>query len=394
MRIHARLSVTTALLLSASVLVTAPQAHASTGVVGPLSVVGNQVVDGSGNVLILRGIHRNGTEASPPNFPSADELGWIGKAHAASWMANLVRVPVGSAQWTGACPSLANTPAAYQASVDAEINAITSQGLVALLDLHTSTAACTAIDRHAMPDYDVTRQFWASAAAHFASNPLVAFELYNEPHWVSQDIWLNGTSSATVQDCAPVDTTQTNAQQAVLLAKRQLCLQNKPKYRAIGMQELYNLTTTTAPQHLVVVDGNDYAGSPPATPLVASHGELAYALHPYTCPLPGDPCDSTAKAHANTGGLEKWVSTSQRTPVIATEIGWPVYPTNDGQNYTEGTAYYSETLAFLQRQSPQWGFAAFAFDGNTSGGFDMITSTTTYEPNSTAQPVYDLLRAS
>jgi hypothetical protein len=37
---------------------------------------------------------------------------------------------------------------------------------------------------------------------------------------------------------------------------------------------------------------------------------------------------------------------------------------------------------------------AFAFDGSAQGSFSVIADTTGYQPNSTGQPVYDLLRAS
>ena len=389
------------LLATASALAGAGPARAVTGapvLVLPLSVQGNRIVDASGATVILRGAQRDGTEGGPGSsgIPvTSTELGWIGFQKPGSWHATVVRIPLGSAQWTGACPKLASTPAAYKASIDAEVKALTDQGIVALIDLHTSTAGCTSIARHAMPDAPITQQFWSDVADRYRDNLLVAFELYNEPHYITDALWLNGTSGATMQDCdlnppwspSPV----VRSQQQVLIAQ---CQSTAPKYQAAGMQDLYDLVTARAPNHLVVVNGTGYASSPSSRPVHASAPNLVQAVHPYTCPTPGAACDVTTKAHANLEVLNGWLSVSSTMPVLVTEMGWPTYPKSDGKGYVDGAEYYRQTLTFLQQQSPPWGFVAFAFDGASTYGFSLITSTGTYAPNSTGRPVYDLLRAS
>src|SRR5690242_16639668 len=86
---------------------TAPVVHATTPrLVLPLSVVGNRIQDGQGHDLVLRGLQRAGTEVGAGTSPtpvSATELQAMGSG---MWNANVIRVPVGSAQWTGACPTL------------------------------------------------------------------------------------------------------------------------------------------------------------------------------------------------------------------------------------------------------------------------------------------------
>lgn len=374
-----------------------PSEGASVPPVGPLLVVGNRVVGLTGQTVVLRGLHRDGTQGGPDTSPrtvSADELGWMGRAHPGSWHAGVVRVPVGAAQWTGLCPRLAHDPAGYRAAIDREVRALTGAGVVALLVLHSSTAGCTSVDRHAMPDHAVTTAFWQDAATHFRDDRLVAFELYNEPHYVPDTIWLHGTPTATLQDCdltAPYlpDPAARRAQQAALAR----CRRTAPRYRAVGMQELYDTVTRAAPGHLVVVDAPGYATTVPSVRVRASRGELAYGLHPYACSAPGTACDTTARAHADLPLLQRWKAVAARTPVVVTEMGWPAYARGYGKGYTDGAAFYRETIAFCEQQSPKWGWVAFAFDGGTGGAFSLLTSTRTYAPNSTGRPVYDALRA-
>ena len=343
-----------------------------------LHVSGNRIVDAAGRTVVLRGVNRAGTEGGPGSSSapvSETEIGWIGSDHPGSWHASAVRVLMGAAQWTGACPALAEEARAYQRSIDAEVRWITSRKMVALLDLHTSTADCTAIARHAMPDAPIAQRFWQSVAHHYAPNPLVAFELYNEPHYVSEDVWRKGTVSATMQDCDP----------QLPLSARATCRATQPRYKAVGMQELYDVVAKAAPGRLVVVDGYDWAATPPRRLL---RGHPVYALHPYTCPGPGA-CQAPRNAHANLPVLQRWEPIAKRAPVWVTEFGWPTKaPLRD----VDGSRYYRETLEFLETRKPAWGWLAFAFDGSASGAFTLTGDTRTYAPNRTGIPVYRGLR--
>ena len=343
-----------------------------------LHVSGNRVVDGSGHTVVLRGVNRAGTEGGPgtSNVPvTSSEIGWIGSDHATSWHGGAVRVLLGEAQWTGACEDLSVDPMSYQRKIDAEVSWITARKMVALLDLHTSTAGCTSISRHAMPDAPVAQEFWTGVARHFSPNPLVAFELYNEPHWVTEEIWRKGTTRAVFQDCDPQS----------LLSALLVCEATQPRYQAVGMQELYDLVARTAPGHLIVVDGFDWASNPPSHPLT---GKPVYALHPYTCPGPGT-CQSAAYAHANLEVLKRWVPLAKRAPVWVTEFGWP---TKTAFRDVDGSDYYRETIGFLEAQRPAWGWLAFAFDGSSNGAFTLTGDTSSYAPNPTGLPVFRGLR--
>lgn len=370
-------------------------AGAAARLTGPLTIKGNRIVDAHGATVTLRGIHlaylddpkATGGEAHP------DEVALATRGRGGSWGSSMLRIPMGAAQWTGECPSLYSGTAAYRKNMDALVKQVTGLGVVALLDLHASTAGCTSIDRHAMPDAPISQHFWSSVAAHYAKNPLVAFELYNEPHWVSDDIWQHGTSGATVQDC---DATEPAASGVALVQQKLAltdCQLKQPSYQAAGMQELYDLVTRTAPHHLVVIDGPGWASAVSTQPV---RGTFAYAVHPYACSNPGASCDVSSKAHVNSSVLNRFKAVAAHQPVLATELGWPSYkPGANGGDpvYVEGAGYYRETLAYLERQNPKWGFIAFAWDGGSRSAFSMVTDNHTYAPNSTARPVFDLLRA-
>jgi hypothetical protein len=371
------------LLLAAAVVVSsvvlAPHAPAAPS--PGLHVSGNRIVDGSGRTVVLRGVNRAGTEGGhgSSDIPvTAQEVGWMGSDFSGSWHAKAVRVLVGAAQWTGTCPNLASYPGSYQRRIDQEVRWITERGMVALVDLHTSTAGCTSIARHAMPDAPVAQQFWESVARHFASNPRVAFELYNEPYWVDEKVWRQGTPRATFQDCDPEASVTAHA----------VCRATQPRYKAVGMQELYDLVAKHAPGHLVVVDGLNYATVPPVVPL---RGRVVYGLHPYTCSGPGS-CQVSSNTHANREVLQRWLPLSRRAPVWVTEFGWP--STTPFGRYVDGAGYYRETIQWLEAQQPAWGWLAFAFDGSSRGAFSLTTSTTDYVPNSTGMPVFRGLRRS
>jgi hypothetical protein len=366
-------------LLAALALTGAALVHASPAATpaGP-HVAGNRIVGGDGRTLVLRGLNRAGTEGGPSssNIPVTDsEVGWMTKDHPGSWQSSAIRVAVGEAQWTGSCPGLSSDAASYRAKIDAEIRSITRRGVVALVDLHTSTAGCRSIARHAMPDSPVAQQFWSGAAKHYAPNRLVAFELYNEPHFVSEQVWRNGTPSATFQDCDP----------AASRAALSVCKATQPRYRAVGMTELDGIVAKAAPGHVIVVDGLRWGSQPPATPLA---GRVVYGVHPYTCGAPGT-CTAGSSGHANLDVLRSWVPLSRRAPIWVTEFG---YPSRTRSGDVDASGYYTQTIQFLDAQTPAWGWLAFAFDGGSTGAFALLQNTSSYAPNATGTPVWQALR--
>ena len=187
-------------------------------VVGPLHTSGNQIVQANGQSIMLRGVVMPGLQiSSTMSGTGASEQTVI---EAKDWGANFVRVPLSEEYWLTSNCDYSPT---YQATVDQVVNWITSLGMVALLDLHTnSVSSCETgtPSQHNMADEAQSPTFWSQVAARYGNpkspeyNPLVAFDLYNEPEGISQSIWLNGG-----------ETTDTYT---------------GVSYDAAGMQQLYN----------------------------------------------------------------------------------------------------------------------------------------------------------
>src|ERR1035437_2761692 len=105
-----------------------------------------------------------------------------------------------------------------------------------------------AIGRGLMADYPGSTEFWSQVAARFANNPLAAFDLYNEAHDISNQVWLNG-GTVPKYSIFPYQTT--------------------------GMQQLYDAVRATGARNLVHVSGNNWANTPPTTLVRGSN--IAYA---------------------------------------------------------------------------------------------------------------------
>ncbi|MEO7803071.1 MAG: cellulase family glycosylhydrolase, partial [Actinomycetota bacterium] len=281
------------------------------------------------------------------------------------WGANIVRVPMSSTFW-GSDPSQAEPGCqapfpAYRSNIDAVVASITARGMVALLDLHSVKRIPCSPDwnrQHPMPDSSAIG-FWQSVSRRYVTNPLVAFELYNEPHTNylnygqgSWALWLYGGSATScpkqpsnpIQDACPGG--------------------DGARWTAAGMQDMYNAIRTvessnSSPSHLVFVAGNEFTRKPPPPGymLKDADGSLAnnliYTVHHYsvTTTQAGGrsytiPSCAPSSA-APSGCFKTWVdfSTTHSVAVNVNEFGWlsgpdadpysPTYPKPSGQQQHE-----------------------------------------------------------
>jgi hypothetical protein len=146
--------------------------------------------------------------------------------------------------------------------------------------------------------------FWTAVAAKYKDDGRILFELYNEPHDVSWDVWRNGGPSGD-------------------------------GFEAAGMQTLHDAVRSTGAHNLVIVGGLRWAfdlsgiGNAP----IAGYN-IAYATHPY------DQADKQAAAW--TGA---WGFLTDRAPVIATEFG--SLANCSGQ-------YNSDLIAYAEARGASW----------------------------------------
>jgi aryl-phospho-beta-D-glucosidase BglC (GH1 family) len=157
------------------------------------------------------------------------------------WGATAVRFPLSQADWLGRrCPA-----PAYAAMIDRAVSAANARGMYAILDLHWSDVRGLApcdfgclTGQQPMPDSDSVR-FWRGVASRYANRPGVIFDLYNEPHSVSWGCWRDG-------GCLVWSSTANSGTGLPVL------------YRAVGLQQLYNVVRGTGARNLVLAAGLDW----------------------------------------------------------------------------------------------------------------------------------------
>jgi endoglucanase len=212
-----------------------------------LHVSGNKLVSARGTPVVLHGVNRSGGE-----WACVQDVGiWDGPMGQASvsamkrWHVNAVRVPLNEACWNGrSYVNPAYRGASYQQAVEAYVQLLNRNGLVAILDLSFSEGAYTghssacaswqALCQKPMPDAAQSIPFWTSVARAFKGNDAVIFDLFNET-WPQaaggtedQDwrCWLRGGST-----CAGIS------------------------YRVAGMQSLVTAVRSTGANNVIMLGG-------------------------------------------------------------------------------------------------------------------------------------------
>jgi len=316
--------------------------HAGTHVVGPLHVAGNRVVQANGVPVVLRGTELYGLDAASAS-PSVSAAA---VASASAWGANMMRVALGEQLWD---PSSCRYDPNYQSAVDQAVQWITSLGMVAVLELQDSSlgGGCPAGSPHDMADNPGSVEFWSQVASRYAGNPLVAFDLYNEPHDISDQVWLNGGQVS----------------------------EGGTTYIAAGMQQLYDVVHAVAPQNVVFVSGNNWGNTVPSSLVFGTN--IVYSVHAYTCPGAAPPACGTANPMDPSPILGQWTGVGATYPVVVGEFGWP--------NNADGT-YMRNVVAYANAHG--WGWNAFAFTSTAPWG--LVSSTPAsgpFQPSPSGMPV-------
>ncbi len=314
-----------AFLVQSPVLTLLASSASAPSVVGPLHTSANRIVQANGQPVTLRGVVMPGLEQRGTTTGTGVSQQAVIEAKA--WGANFVRVPLGEQFWLS---SNCDYAAGYAATVDQVVHWITSLGMVALLDLHTNTVGgCTAGAQHNMADEAQSPTFWSEVASRYGNpgsaeyNPLVAFDLYNEPHNISDAVWLNGGNTMEIA--------------GGLL------------YRAAGMQQLYDVVRAAGSANLVFISGNNWANTPPSTAVKGAN--IVDAVHYYTCPsVPLSKC-TNANPYDPAQDLSQWVALSATAPVVVTEFGWP----------SQQNGIYNANV-IIYALSHGWGWSAFAWE--------------------------------
>ena len=145
------------------------------GAADMLRAEGNRLVNAAGKHVWLQGV----------NVPS---MGWSVKGENTTtsfqvaieeWGASIIRLPLHSKFWFG--DSASDGGIGYRQRVDNLINEANRRGCYVLVDLHEYEKATA---NHAA--------FWHSCATRYANRPGVLFDLLNEPHDTTWEVWHDG----------------------------------------------------------------------------------------------------------------------------------------------------------------------------------------------------------
>jgi endoglucanase len=203
----------------------------------PLKVVGTRILNSKGEPVLLRGVN-----AASMEWTSDGEGHILKTVNVAiqDWRVNIIRLPLAQDRWFGKAREQTDDGRSYRALVRQVVDLCATQQCYVMLDLHWSDCNewGTNIGQHSMPDLNSVT-FWKDLAPVYANHPAVLYDLYNEPHDVSWDIWLNGGQI----------TDRPNGRRA-----------GPPKtFEAVGMQKLLDTVRATGAMNVIVAGGLDWA---------------------------------------------------------------------------------------------------------------------------------------
>lgn len=252
-------------------------------------VDGNRLVTDAGVELRLQGVNVVSLEWNPKGERVREAA-----LHAIEdWGVNTIRLPVVESYWFGRDPAQRDDPADYRARVDEIVRLAANRGVYVVLDLHRFRAPR---EEHV--------EFWRDAAARYAGHPAVLFDLFNEPHSISWEVWRNGGLVSEKKGAADED---------VFLDPEE-ALRNKEAFRSPGMQALLEAVRAAGADNVVVVGGLDWAydlggvlqGHALTEPGAGGGRGIMYSTHIYNW---------------KRDWRERFLDVAERHPVFVGEIG-------------------------------------------------------------------------
>lgn len=199
-----------------------------------LHVEGNQIKDANGNTVWLQGVAIPSMEWSAGGEHILESV----RVAMDDWKANVIRLPIKEEFYNGVGPYQNDGGAGYRQLIDDVINLAGGQGVYVVIDLH----------RYRAPKQEHA-DFWRAFATKYKDHPAVLFELMNEPHDVSWDVWRNG---GPVSDQKKVEANR-KADQPLAENDEKLVA-----FHSIGMQGLLDVVRETGAKNIVIVGGLDW----------------------------------------------------------------------------------------------------------------------------------------
>ncbi|WP_309395924.1 glycoside hydrolase family 5 protein [Cerasicoccus maritimus] len=250
-----------------------------------LKVTGNRLTDPEGNEVWLQGVAIPGLEITPNGH------GVTNSAIVAieDWNANVIRVPIKDEFWYGRGKGQTDGGLAYRAKVDSVVQAVANRGAYIVLDHHRFRA----LKQQELP-------FWQELATLYKNHPAVIFDIINEPHGISWEVWRNGgwvdDPNAKINEAGFLD-------EATLKANR--------GFESPGMQKLVDAVRATGAKNIIIAGGlqwsYDLSGILDGYALDDPEGHgIMYATHIYNW---------------KTGWQKAFLDTAEKHPIFVGEVG-------------------------------------------------------------------------
>jgi hypothetical protein len=296
------------------------------------SVRGNRIVTPTGNPLRPRGVNVPGYHTDHTTTDGRLQFPAPQGPYVWAWGVDMVRLSVNQEQWLANCPSdVDGVTMSYRQALARDVADLTRRGILTLIVLsvveRNQATGCQLASQPLLKEMADLRslELWRGIATEFASNPLVAFDLFNEPHDITPTVWRSGG-----------DVTYTTSG---LIPRRKT-------YRAVGMQSLYDTVRATGATNLVFVSGVNWATEPGvALGLPLDGYGIVLGTHVYcgTC-TPWDP-------HLPSGiDSQNSPQVRSRFPLVVTEAGW---------QFSQDARYNRAVINWANNRDLGW--LAFAF---------------------------------
>ena len=198
-----------------------------------LHTVGNKILNKEGKEVWLQGVNIMSLDWSV----TGERVLLSSKVAIEDWKANMIRLAVKENYWFGKDPNQKDGGKAYRELVDATINLAANRGAYVLLDLH----------RYRAPKQEHA-DFWTDAATRYKNHPALVFDLFNEPHGTSWEIWQKGGFVPVKKEGVDETAFLTEAEK----------IANNAGFRSIGMQGLLDAVRATGAKNVVLAGGLDY----------------------------------------------------------------------------------------------------------------------------------------
>ncbi|MEZ6055635.1 MAG: glycoside hydrolase family 5 protein [Planctomycetaceae bacterium] len=284
-----------------------------------LKVVGNRVQNSSGKDVWLQGVNAGGLETLPQDKQPIKSL----VVAIDEWKANCVRVPIKEEFWYGRSPYQSDSGKEYRETIDQMVTLAANRGAYVVIDLHRFRAPK---QEHA--------DFWKDFAAVYKNHPAVLFDIFNEPHGISWDVWKNGgfVGNTEVQD------------ESAFLGDEEK--RKNAGFESVGMQGLVNAVRSTGAKNIIIAGGifwcNDLSGITKGYALDDPEGNgIMYSWHTYNW-------------HTDWEG--KMLAASEKYPIFLGEVGADIHKMDfiPADQQEDPYTWVPDMLGFIQLHHLHW----------------------------------------